>query len=78
MVDDHSRYMWVEVLKSKDQALDCFKKIVKRAEVESDNKLKALRTDGGESSYPICSLFSVMSKGSCTTLLLPTLPSKME
>ena len=47
MVDDHSRYMWVEVLKSKDQALDCFKKIVKRAEVESDNKLKALRTDRG-------------------------------
>ena len=57
MVDDHSRYMWVEVLKSKDQALDCFKKIVKRAEVESDNKLKALRTDrGGEF---LSNLFSV-------------------
>ena len=40
--------MWVEVLKSKDQALDFFKKIVKRVEVESDNKLKALRTDRGE------------------------------
>ena len=78
VVDDHSRYMWVEVLKSKDQALDCFKKIVKRSEVESDNKLKALRINRGESSYPICSLFSVMNKGSCTTLLLPTLPSKME
>ena len=62
--------MWVEVLKSKDQALDCFKKIVKRAEVESDNKLKALRTNRGESSYPISSLFSVMSKGSRTTLLV--------
>ena len=57
VVDDHSRYMWVEVLKSKDQALDCFKKIVKRAEVESDNKLKALRTDrGGEF---LSNLFSV-------------------
>ena len=40
--------MWVEVLKSKDQALDFFKKIVKRVEVESDNKLKALSTDRGE------------------------------
>jgi len=45
--------MWVEMLKSKDQALDFFKKIMKRAEVESDNKLKALRTDRGESSHPI-------------------------
>ena len=59
MVDDHSRYMWVEVLKSKDQALDCFKKIVKRAEVESDNKLKALRTDrGGEGEF-LSNMFSV-------------------
>jgi hypothetical protein len=27
VVDDYSRYMWVELLKSKDQALECFKKI---------------------------------------------------
>jgi hypothetical protein len=27
VVDDFSRYMWVEVLKTKDQALECFKKI---------------------------------------------------
>jgi len=58
VVDDHSRYMWVEVLKSKDQALDCFKKIVKRAEVESDNKLKALRSDRGRVliQYVLCFL----------------------
>jgi transposase InsO family protein len=49
VVDDHNRYMWVEMLKTKDQALDCFKKIKLRAEVESGGKLKALRTDkGGE------------------------------
>jgi len=34
VVDDHSRYMWVEMLKSKDQALECFKKIKLRAEME--------------------------------------------
>jgi transposase InsO family protein len=41
--------MWVEMLQSKDQALECFKKIKSRAEVESGGKLKALRKDrGGE------------------------------
>jgi len=45
VVDDHSRYMWVELLKSKDQALECFKKIKNRVEVECNGKLKALRTD---------------------------------
>ena len=49
VVDDYSRYMWVEMLKTKDQALNFFKKVKQRAEVESDNKLKALRTNrGGE------------------------------
>jgi histone deacetylase 1/2 len=47
VVDDYSRYMWVELLKSKDQALECFKKIKNRVEVECDGKLKALRTDKG-------------------------------
>jgi hypothetical protein len=49
VVDDHSKYIWVEVLKTKDQALDCFKKIKLRAEVESGEWMKALTTDrGGE------------------------------
>lgn len=54
VVDDHSRYMWVEMLQSKDQALECFKKIKSRAEVESGGKLKALRTDRGVNLLPIC------------------------
>jgi hypothetical protein len=58
VVDDHSRYMWVEMLKSKDQALECFKRIKQRAEVESGNKLKALRTDrGGEFTSNLFSIF---------------------
>ena len=41
--------MWVEMLRSKDQALESFKKVIARAENESGAKLKALRTDrGGE------------------------------
>jgi hypothetical protein len=69
VVDDHSRYMWVEMLKSKDQALECFKRIKQRAEVESGNKLKALRIDrGGEFTSNMFSIF--FSEGGikhCTT-----------
>jgi hypothetical protein len=57
VVDDYSRYMWVEMLKTKDQALDRFKKIKLRTEMQSGNKLKSLRTDrGGEF---ISNLFSI-------------------
>jgi hypothetical protein len=57
VVDDFSRFMWVEMLKTKDQALECFKKIKQRAELESGNELMALRTDrGGEF---VSNLFSV-------------------
>jgi hypothetical protein len=58
VVDDHSRYMWVEMLNTKDQALDCFKKIKQRAEVELGGSLKALRTDrGGEFTSNLFSVF---------------------
>jgi hypothetical protein len=58
VVDDHSRYMWIEMLKSKDQAFECFKKIMLRAESESGEKLKALRTDrGGEFTSNMFSVF---------------------
>jgi hypothetical protein len=58
VVDDSSRFMWVELLKTKDQALDCFKKIKARAEVEAGNRLKALRTDrGGEFNSHLFTMF---------------------
>lgn len=47
--------MWVKMLKTKDQALECFKRIKLRAELECDSKLKVVRIDIGESSFPICS-----------------------
>ena len=49
VVDDHSRYMWLELLAGKDEALACFKRFRAAAELESGRHLKALRTDhGGE------------------------------
>jgi len=49
IVDDHTRYMWVELLGVKSEALACFKKFRAAAELESGRRLKAFRTDrGGE------------------------------
>ena len=49
VVDDMSRYMWLELLATKDEAFVCFKKIKAAAEMESGRRLKAFRTDcGGE------------------------------
>ena len=58
VVDDHSRYMWVELLKTKDEALSHFKKIKQQAELEHGRKLKALRTDrGGELNSNLFTVF---------------------
>jgi hypothetical protein len=39
--------MWVEMLKTKDEALAYLKKIKKRAQVENGSKVKAPRTYQG-------------------------------
>jgi transposase InsO family protein len=58
VVDDYSRFMWVEMLKFKSEALAYFKKIKARAETECESKLKALRTDrGGEFNSTQFSIF---------------------
>ena len=49
LVDDCSRFMWLQLLTSKDEAAAAIKKFKMRAEVESGKKLRLLRTDrGGE------------------------------
>ena len=49
IVDDHSRFMWVELLATKDEAFSCFKKVKVLAETEKGSKLRAFRSDrGGE------------------------------
>ena len=48
-MDDYSRYMWLQLLMSKDEAEVAIKKFKTRAEAKSDKKLRMLRTDrGGE------------------------------
>jgi transposase InsO family protein len=49
LIDDYSHFMWIELLATKDQAPQMFKKIKVQAETEIGGSLKALRTDrGGE------------------------------
>ena len=49
LMDDCSRYMWLQLLTSKDEAAAAIKKFKMRAEAESGKKLRVLRTDrGGE------------------------------
>ena len=52
LVDDHSRYMWISLLVTKDQASAAIKKFQAAAELESGHKLKLLRTDRGVNSLP--------------------------
>ena len=48
-MDDCSRYMWLQLLTSKDEVAVAIKKFKTRAEAESGKKLRVLRTDrGGE------------------------------
>ncbi|CAH9140422.1 unnamed protein product [Cuscuta epithymum] len=49
LVDDYSRFMWIYLLKSKDEAFGAFKTFKRLAENEVEKKLKCFRTDrGGE------------------------------
>uniref|UniRef100_A0A0D3BDU3 Integrase catalytic domain-containing protein n=1 Tax=Brassica oleracea var. oleracea TaxID=109376 RepID=A0A0D3BDU3_BRAOL len=46
-IDDHSRKVWIHLLKSKDQVLDAFKEFVAQAEQSTGQKLKCVRSDNG-------------------------------
>jgi hypothetical protein len=70
--------MWVEMLKTKYEALVYLKKIKTRAEVEKGSKVKALRTDrGGEFNSNLFTIFCNESgiKRYTTT---PYSPQQME
>ncbi|KAK1419766.1 hypothetical protein QVD17_29081 [Tagetes erecta] len=48
-VDDYSRYAWIYTIKTKDEALNVFKKFKHEVELELSLKIKALKSDrGGE------------------------------
>ncbi|KAL8116543.1 hypothetical protein AgCh_022895 [Apium graveolens] len=47
LVDDFSRAMWVYMLKTRDEALVCFKRFKALVEKESSEAIKVLRRDRG-------------------------------
>jgi hypothetical protein len=47
IVDDFSRYMWIELLTTKAEALSVFKKFKAASELESGRRLKVFRSDRG-------------------------------
>jgi transposase InsO family protein len=49
LVDDCSRYMWLTLLATKDEASDAIKRFMAEVEREAERKVRTLRTDrGGE------------------------------
>ena len=49
LVDDYNRYMWLQLLTSKTEAVEAVKKLKVHVEAKSGKKLHVLRTDrGGE------------------------------
>jgi len=46
-IDDHSRKVWVSLLRSKDEVLKTFKEFHMREKLETDQKLKCIRFDNG-------------------------------
>lgn len=51
LVDDYSRVMWVYMLRTKDEALNAFKKFKAQVEDNPERKIKCFRTDRGGEFY---------------------------
>ncbi|TXG68247.1 hypothetical protein EZV62_003182 [Acer yangbiense] len=47
LIDDHSRKVWIYLLKSKDQAFENFKAWKRQVENQTSKTIKVLRTDNG-------------------------------
>jgi hypothetical protein len=61
LIDDASRFCYVYLLKTKDEALDYFQ--IYKAEVENqlERKIKRLRSDRGVNSFPKSLMISVQN-----------------
>jgi hypothetical protein len=60
LVDDMSRFMWLQLLSSKDQASSAIKNFQAAVKVESGRKLKVLRTDGGGGGVHLCAVWAIL------------------
>ena len=65
-IDDCSKYYYVYLLKSKDEALEMFKLYKKEVENPLNKRIKILRRDrGGEYEYPfegICAKYGIITR----------------
>lgn len=50
-IDDYSRYMYIYLLRSKDEALDAFKVFKAEVELQCGNQIKIVRSDRGGGYY---------------------------
>ena len=76
LVDDSSRYMWVKILCSKDQAAAAIKQFQAEAEAETGKKLGALRTDRGGEFTSVDFMEYCTENGIRRQLTAPCLPQQ--
>jgi len=55
-INDFRRYVWVDFMKEKSEALDKFKEFKNIVESEVGHKIKCLRMDNGENTHQMSSL----------------------
>ena len=63
LVDDMSRYMWLSVLRSKDEAAGAIARFQARVETETGRRLRALQTDRGSEFTSSTSATTVQTEG---------------
>jgi transposase InsO family protein len=71
LIDDHSRMVWVYILKSKDEAFPTFIKWKAMVEKQTERKVKCLRTDNGleycnKEFNEFCSKEGIVRHRTCT------------
>ena len=77
-IDDFSRYVWVDIMKEKPEALDKFKEFKNKVETEVGHKIKCLRIDNGENMHRMSSLNTYKHIEYDTSLPILARLNKME
>ena len=77
IVDDFSRYSWVFFMRTKDEAFECVRDLILRLKNELPQAMRAIRSDNG-TEFKNAHFDAFCSVGLNTSILLPTLHSRME
>ena len=75
-IDDKSRYVWVYILKHKDDVFPCFLDWKALVERSTNQKLKALRTDNGGEYMSTEFQMYLKKEGVCHELTVPKTPEQ--